>query len=361
MKQHFANKAVLIIGASGGLGENYTRAFLEEGARLLLVSRNKEKLSALAGQLQGDVSVAEADIISEESLMKLAELAGAWSDKIDILINATGFDVRKALEAHSYEEIRKSLDINLLGAILITKIFLPRMSDLKGNTIVHTGGFADGRLAFPYYSTDVAARAGIFSFVESMNRELCQEGKQVRLTYFCPNAANTEAERPYHGVWKEMGVKISSVEEVSKELLKAIRRSQNTAIMGRATRIFAKLNALSPKLADTLLMKKYGGILGKNFGHSENGRLVNGQKKRLRMFGIVLVALSFLLYALLPVLPFLPLSMQAKVFVAGGMMGISEVVFWVGGILLGKELIKKIRQKFNALQWLCCGCNRVTK
>ena len=65
MKQHFANKSVLIIGASGGLGESHTRAFLKEGARLLLVSRNKEKLSALAEQLQGDVSVAEADITSE--------------------------------------------------------------------------------------------------------------------------------------------------------------------------------------------------------------------------------------------------------------------------------------------------------
>lgn len=265
------------------------------------------------------------------------------------------------MESHSYEEIRGCLDTNLLGAILITKIFLPYMNDKKGSTIVHTGGFADGRLAFPYYSADVAARSGIFSFVESMNRELQQEGKKVHLTYFCPNAADTEAERPYHGVWKEMNVKISSVEEVSGELLKVVARAQTTAIMGRATRIFAKINALSPKLADALLLRKYGGILKKHFSHSETEKPVNGNKHRWRSLGIILVALSFLLYALLPILPLLPFSVQIKALTAGGMMGVSEVVFWIGGFLLGKELIRKWRQKFNPLQWLCCSGNRTSK
>lgn len=46
-----------------------------------------------------------------------------------------------------------------------------------------------------------------------------------------------------------------------------------------------------------------------------------------------------------------------KSLVAGGMMGVSEVVFWIGGLLVGKELIKKYRQKLNPLRWLCCNRN----
>ena len=130
---------------------------------------------------------------------------------------------------------------------------------------MHSGGFADGRLAFPYYSVDVASRAGIFSFIESMNRELKQERKKVYLTYFCPNAADTPSEKPYHPVWKEMGIKISTTDEVCLALLKGIKSHQRVILMGRGASLFAKLNLLSSRLADFLLLDKYSRILKKHF------------------------------------------------------------------------------------------------
>jgi short-subunit dehydrogenase len=269
MNNRFKEKAVVIIGASGGLGESYARAFSGEGARLLLAGRNKEKLLKLADRLTGEVKVSEVDIADAESVKMLADFAQSWAEEIDIIINAAGYDVRKSLENHEIEEIKKSLDTNLLGAILVTKAFLPIMKEKEESTIVHMGGFADGHLAFPYYSIDVATRAGIFSFIESMNRELYQEGSRVSLTYFCPNAADTKAERPYHNVWKEIGVSISSTEQVASELLKAVDSRKSVYLMGGLpTRFFAKLNALFPKLTDALLLRKYGKILRKHFGAS---------------------------------------------------------------------------------------------
>ena len=152
-----------------------------------------------------------------------------WSDSLDIVINATGFDVRKSLTSHSEEEINQTMAINLIGAILFSKHFLPLLKNQKGATIVHSGGFADGRLAFPYYSVDVASRAGLFSFIESMNRELKQEQKKMYL-------------------------------------LKGIKSHKRVILMGQATKIFATLNLLSPSIADHLLLKRYGHILKKYFG-----------------------------------------------------------------------------------------------
>ena len=361
IKKHFANKSVLLFGASGGLGEAYARAFSQEGARLLLVGRNVSKLTALACRLEGDISIYEADITSQEALSGLSLFVEAWAGKLDVIVNATGYDVRKALEDHSEEDIRKCLETNLMGAIFVTKVFVPLMRNSKGSVIVHTGGFADGRLAFPYYSADVASRAGVFSFVEAMNRELYQEGRAARLIYFCPNAAHTPAEEPYHGVWREMGVSISSVEEVSAELIKTVSRIQTVSIMGGATRFFAKLNGLFPKLADVLLMKKYGVILKKHFGISSGSPPETQKRSCWKTLGIFMVAFSFLLYALLPLVPFLPMAVQTKAVIAGGMMALSEVVFWIGGMLLGKEIIKKIRQCLNPLKWLCCGSSRAAK
>jgi len=260
--KRFEGKSVMIIGASGGLGSGFAKAFGEEGAKLLLIGRNEEKLKKVADEIDGDATIATVDIRDSESMENLKSFAVNWSDNIDIVVNVSGCDVRKSLDNHSYEEIKETLDINLLGAILTTKTFLPFMRRQKGSTIVHIGGFADGRMAFPYYSVDVASRAGVFSFIEAINRELKSEGNETRLTYFCPSPADTDAERPFHPLWRKMGISILPVEKVAETLLRTIEKNMTVSIMGGfATVLFAKLNAILPKVADVLLMNKYGKML----------------------------------------------------------------------------------------------------
>lgn len=355
MKRRFEGKSVLIIGA-GGLGSSYARAFADEGARLLLAGRNEEKAIALANEMIGDVTVSSVDITDAQSVEKLAEFACGWSDKIDIVVNATGYDVRKSLGNHEFDEVHKSLDTNLLGAILITKVFLPHMKNQKGSTIVHMGGFADGHLAFPYYSVDVATRAGLFSFIESMNRELYHEGSKVTLTYFCPNAADTSAERPYHKIWSEMGISISSTKQVAEELKRAILQHQTAYMMGGfPVRFFTHLNTLFPTLADALLLKKYGRILKHYFGNQlEKEASDPKSNKIMKKIAVGLVLLSFILYMLLPVVPFLPADLKIKAAITAGMMGASEIVFWIGGFILGKDIVAKYRKAFNPRNWICC-------
>ena len=263
---YFKNKKVVIIGASGNLGQAYTQAFFQAGAHLFLLGRNMDKLAAFSEEIASNIPIFSVDITNETSLKTAVSEVQKWSDSLDIVINATGFDVRKSLTSHSVEEINQTMAINLIGAILVSKHFLPLLKNQKGATIVHSGGFADGRLAFPYYGVDVASRAGLFSFIESMNRELKQEQKKMYLTYFCPNAADTLSEKPYHPVWSEMGITISSTGQVSQALLKGIKSHRRGILMGQATKIFATLNLLSPSIADHLLLKRYGRILKKYFG-----------------------------------------------------------------------------------------------
>lgn len=184
MKRSFEGKSVIVIGASGGLGSSFAKAFADKGARLLLVGRNEEKVKKTAEQITGDITTAVFDITDLQLIEELKDIVKRWSAHIDIVINASGYDVRKSLAEHSYEEAKNTLDINLLGAILITKAFLPHMREQKGSTIMHIGGFADGRLAFPYYSVDAASRAGLFTFIEAVNRELELEGSQARVAFF---------------------------------------------------------------------------------------------------------------------------------------------------------------------------------
>ncbi len=192
--QRFSGKTVLIIGATGGLGVAFARAFAKEGAQVLLTARNPEALDALAREIDAG-AVLSVDLAELESIQALRESVAPFAP-LAAVINATGYDVRKPLASHSEAEIDRSLDVNLRGAMLLTQAFLPAMQPT--GIIAHMGGFADGRLSFPYYSADAASRAGLRAFIDAVNRE--SDGP--RALYFSPAPANTDAERPYHALWK---------------------------------------------------------------------------------------------------------------------------------------------------------------
>jgi short-subunit dehydrogenase len=262
MSKNLEIKSVVIIGASGGLGSGLAKVFADKGAKLMLVGRNEEKLNIFKNSLNGDVSIAKSYLTDLSSLEALSRKIMEWSPQVDLIINASGYDVRKSLEDHSSDEIEKLIEINLLATILITKTLLRNLKGEKGSTIIHIGGFGDGRMAFPYYSVDVATRAGVFSFVESVNRELEIEGKRTRVTYFCPSPTETDAERPFHNLWKKMGIKIFPIEKVAEELIKIYENKRNVGIMGGTmTILFVKLNSVLPRLADSITMRKYGKML----------------------------------------------------------------------------------------------------
>lgn len=74
-------------------------------------------------------------------------------------------------------------------------------------------------------------------------------------------------------------------------------------------------------------------------------------KKGLRNLGISLVALSFILYGGLMLIPFTPYPVGTKAAISTGLIISGELSFWLGGIILGRELVKKYRDYFNPLRW----------
>lgn len=140
----FENQVVVVVGASGGLGSEIARTFSNAGERVVLAARDTAKLTALASELNASTHAVEiTDLVSVEALRN--EVMQNYS-RVDVVINATGYDVRKAFEQHTAEDLRRTVDVNLLGAMNITHAF---MRDMADGVIAHLGGFADGRLAFP--------------------------------------------------------------------------------------------------------------------------------------------------------------------------------------------------------------------
>ena len=61
----------------------------------------------------------------------------------------------------------------------------------------------------------VESELGYFHLLKAINRELEIEGHATRVTYFCPSPADTEAEKPFHVLWKKIGITIVPVEKVA--------------------------------------------------------------------------------------------------------------------------------------------------
>lgn len=76
-----------------------------------------------------------------------------------------------------------------------------------------------------------------------------------------------------------------------------------------------------------------------------------GGPGRLRKLGLALVVLSFVLYGGILLVPFLPLSTGGKIAVSSGLAVTGELSFWIGGIILGREIIARYRNKLNPLRW----------
>ncbi|MBM3127000.1 MAG: SDR family NAD(P)-dependent oxidoreductase [Chloroflexi bacterium] len=354
MPRRFQDKVVVIAGSTGGLGSAFAHAFAIEGAKLVLAGRDTEALNALAAELGVNARTVSMDLTDPASLSTLRDFVGEAFGRVDIVVNATGVDVRKPFDNHSLSDFRRTLDVNLMGAFLLTQTFLPLMREQNDGVIVHIGGFADGRLAFPYYSADVATRAGLFSFVESLNRELRMGGSQVVIAYFSPSAADTKAEQPFHPIWQEMGLTITPKEKVAAALLNTIEKRKQVHIMGGiSTALFAKLNSIWPRLADLLLLNRYGSIL-KRFLAAESKTAPIQKSAQARWVGIGLIALSFLLYGGLLALPFLPIATQDKLTLSPILIILGETSFWVGGFIVGKEVIARYKQYLDPCYWLCC-------
>jgi short-subunit dehydrogenase len=254
----YAGRRVAVVGATGGLGSSIVQALLREGAEVVAMGRSMSRLQALGGHER--LHLAEIDLGDLSSI----DSAGAAVDGVDAVIVATGIDVRKPLLQHTDADVSHQLNVNLLGPIRLTRAFAPRIR--RGGVIAHLGGFGDGRLALPYYSVDVASRAGLAAFCESINREFELEGMAVTAAYLCPEPADTEAERPYAALWTRMGTPPVEPAKVADFVLRSVLGRKRSAVMGCRSWMASKVNALWSAAADLAGIRRAGTLLRVAFG-----------------------------------------------------------------------------------------------
>lgn len=252
----FAGKHIGVVGATGGLGLAIVEALAREKAEISAFVRNSERLAVFNLPLD----IHNLDLEKPESITAAAQAI----EKLDALVVAVGVDIRKPFLSQTEPDMSQQITLNLLGAFRLVQAFAPQMR--PGGIIAFVGGFGNGRLALPYYSVDVATRAGLAAFCESLNREFLLEGQDLRLAYLCPEPAETETERPYAEIWKRMGTPPVAPAQVANFVLRSLLSQKQVAVMGIQTMFISKINALWPAAANVLGLRQAGKVLHEAFG-----------------------------------------------------------------------------------------------
>jgi len=182
-----ARRVAVITGASSGIGEATARALAADGHRLALLARRVERIQALAAEL-GDGAIAiEADVTDRDSIVAAAERVNSELGGADILVNNAGVMLLAPFSSDQRAEHRQMVEVNLLGAMTATEVFLDQLRE-GGGDLVNISSVA-GRTARAGNAAYAATKWGINGWSEALRQELQPD---IRVTVIEPGAVATE-------------------------------------------------------------------------------------------------------------------------------------------------------------------------
>jgi NAD(P)-dependent dehydrogenase (short-subunit alcohol dehydrogenase family) len=280
--KNLQGRVVIITGASAGIGEAAARLLAREGARVVLAARRKEKLEAIANEIekQGGRPLAVAtDITSEQDRKRLIEETLKRFGQIDALVNNAGYGQRGPIELVPLENIRRNFETNLFSLIALSQLVIPLMRQRGSGRIVNIGSVA-GRIARPMSSVYDATKHALEAISDGMRAELAPFGIKVILiepgyivTEFFQVA--NEVSRPiienagpyaeslsgFGRAYQVMKRIAGQPEEVARVIARALsipNPRPRYAVPGHARLLIAVKRFLPERLFDSLLMRQMG-------------------------------------------------------------------------------------------------------
>jgi NADP-dependent 3-hydroxy acid dehydrogenase YdfG len=180
-------RVAVITGASSGIGEATARALAADGHRLALLARRADRIQALADELGNGAIAIEADVTDRDSIVAAAERVQRELGGADILVNNAGVMLLAPFTSDQKAEIRQMVEVNLLGAMTATEVFLDQLRD-GGGDLVNLSSVA-GRTARPGNAVYAATKWGMNGWSESRRQELQPD---IRVMVIEPGAVATE-------------------------------------------------------------------------------------------------------------------------------------------------------------------------
>ena len=190
-----AGKVALVTGGSRGIGFHTAKILSENGATVVITSKNPTRLKDSASILSNTIGI-EADIRNENSVKKVVEQTIEEFGKLDILVNNAGI-FPKIQKLHEIEESdwKDVLDVNLTGQFRFTKACIPYLQKTSG-TIINISSDA-GLKAYSGFNADAysAAKAALIILTKCWALEYSKD--KIRVNCICPGVVDTDMTKPF--------------------------------------------------------------------------------------------------------------------------------------------------------------------
>jgi 3-oxoacyl-[acyl-carrier protein] reductase len=162
----FSNRALLLHGASGGIGREIARTFHAAGAKVFIVDRAEDMLAALATELGGgtDVAFAAADLSDPAGARAATQAAAKLFGELDYMVNCAGIYDGVAVADMTDEIWRRSVAVNLDGVFFAAREVMPYLA--KGGAIVNIASLS-GHRGDRDHAHYAAAKAGSPGVIET--------------------------------------------------------------------------------------------------------------------------------------------------------------------------------------------------
>jgi NAD(P)-dependent dehydrogenase (short-subunit alcohol dehydrogenase family) len=233
-----ARRAVLITGASSGIGATSARVLIERGFRVWAGVRDDaaaRRLSALGEHCTPVVlDVTDAAQIAAAAAT-IANDGGLYG-----LVNNAGIAVGAPLEALPLDALRRQFEINVFGALAVTQAMLPMLRRTHGRIVMISS--VQGRLAAPFVGPYAASKHALEALSDALRAELLPSGVDVAIVE--PGAVKTP-------IWERSAKAGAALGDAMNPELRA-RYADEIAMMMRVSERFAARGIAPERVADSI-------------------------------------------------------------------------------------------------------------
>lgn len=238
----FANKVVIITGASSGIGWAMARRLAAEGAKVGLLARRRQNLEQLAAEIEkagGTAAIAPADLANRAETVAAIHSLRDQLGPVDLLIANAGLGKPTNADQSNIDEVEAMFKVNTLGVVYAIEAVLPEMLKRRQGHISAVSSLAAYK-GLPGESGYCASKAAVNVYLEGLRLQLHPLG--IRVTTICPGFIITpmteqhEFKMPF----------VLEADEAARRIINALRRRPKVFNFPWQTTLLMKLTRWLP-------------------------------------------------------------------------------------------------------------------
>lgn len=222
----FNDKIVLVTGGASGIGLLLAKKALLHGAREVVIwdysEQNLEKMQVSFRNDDLSCMCSKVDVSNPEMVQQEAEHVLRDLGHVDILINNAGIVVGKPFNEHSIQDIERTIKVNQLAPMYVTRAFLTSMMERKTGYIV-TITSAAGLTPNPGMTAYASSKWGAVGWMESLRVELAKDSPGIKVLNVMPSYINTGM---FEGVTPPKLVPMLEPDDITDKIIRAIEKDK---------------------------------------------------------------------------------------------------------------------------------------